>query len=51
MALFGLKLSIFYLKKIQIFIQKKELFLENICSWISKIWKEITFNFSKIFEK
>ena len=44
------KRSIFYFKNFQIFIQKKELFPENCCSWNSKMWKE-TFNFSKIFEK
>ena len=38
-------------KNIRFFIQKKEVFLENSCSWISKIWINITFTFSKIFEK
>ena len=36
-ALFGPKRSMFHLKNIWIFILKKELFLENSCSWISKI--------------
>ena len=51
MVLFSPKHSIIYFKNIQMFIQKKELFLENSCSWISKIRKEIAFIFSKIFEK
>ena len=36
-ALFGPKRSMFHLKNIWILILKKELFLENSCSWISKI--------------
>ena len=37
-------------KHLNIYSEKK-LFFENSCSLISKILKDITFNFSKIFEK